>query len=313
MKIRAILFLCFLLGIATIAYNLNSLEEYFADLASNANTDATPKIVKPNKPIPEEPPVSKVFFANYEKLLIRIKSDRVRYYKRYKKANSKGKKRIIQEAKQYITKTMIQEILPAWYGTDWAFGSNPKDLTEGYSNTPRKGSIACGMFVTTTLQHMGFNLNRKRHGKEIFIYIMKNIITDYKGRVDSKRIYRRGLPPGDVRNYHRKNLPGKNPQYDEELFRFNAMVEKKFGSMPDGLYIIGLANHGGFLAKQGKKLLWINSSYDTYYGKVVGIPPFAGKRNSLVNSVDIYACDFLSNTVVTKWIQGTKFRKKFYF
>ena len=42
--------------------------------------------------------------------------------------------------------------MPYWKGTTWSF--------EGHSNTPNSGEIACGYFVSTTLQHVGLNLNR---------------------------------------------------------------------------------------------------------------------------------------------------------
>ncbi|MCB9260833.1 MAG: hypothetical protein H6607_00440 [Flavobacteriales bacterium] len=47
---------------------------------------------------------------------------------------------------------LINQIIPYWYGTEWDFN--------GFTETPKQGKIACGYFVSTTLKHVGLNLNR---------------------------------------------------------------------------------------------------------------------------------------------------------
>ena len=47
---------------------------------------------------------------------------------------------------------MTDSVFPYWMGTKWDFN--------GISNVPGQGMIACGYFVSTTLKHVGFNLNR---------------------------------------------------------------------------------------------------------------------------------------------------------
>ncbi len=59
------------------------------------------------------------------------------------------------------------EIFPAWYGTPWDFN--------GISNVPGKGQIACGYFVSTTLKHAGFNLNRYHLAQQASAIITKEI------------------------------------------------------------------------------------------------------------------------------------------
>ena len=54
--------------------------------------------------------------------------------------------------KNYLFTTLSKKIFPSWYGTAWDFN--------GYTEKPLNGEIACGYFVTTTLKHIGFNLNR---------------------------------------------------------------------------------------------------------------------------------------------------------
>jgi hypothetical protein len=53
---------------------------------------------------------------------------------------------------KYIYNALIDSIFPFWYGTKW--GMN------GTSQLPRKGKIACGYFVTTTLCDLGLKIDR---------------------------------------------------------------------------------------------------------------------------------------------------------
>lgn len=47
---------------------------------------------------------------------------------------------------------LIDEIIPHWYGTNWDF--------DGYTAVPKQGNIACGYFISTTLEHAGVSVNR---------------------------------------------------------------------------------------------------------------------------------------------------------
>jgi hypothetical protein len=47
---------------------------------------------------------------------------------------------------------LLNEIIPHWYGTEWDFN--------GHTDAPGQGQVACGYFVSTTLQHLGINVNR---------------------------------------------------------------------------------------------------------------------------------------------------------
>jgi len=49
-------------------------------------------------------------------------------------------------------KSLVNKIIPFWAGTTWSF--------EGHTAKPKLGSIACGYFVSTTLQDIGLNINR---------------------------------------------------------------------------------------------------------------------------------------------------------
>lgn len=61
---------------------------------------------------------------------------------------------LLNEASTYLTEKLLNTIVPHWYGTKWDYN--------GHTNIPGEGLIACGYFVSTTMKHVGFNLNRFR-------------------------------------------------------------------------------------------------------------------------------------------------------
>jgi hypothetical protein len=123
------------------------------------------------------------------------------------------------ELGSFIHRSLSEVVFPYWYGTIWDYN--------GYTNTPKNGVIACGYFVSTTLKHFGFNLNRYDVAKKYSSSIVKTLCLD------------------DYETYNR---------YDKFLYE---MYSKKIG-----LYIIGLSNHVGFIekTKQGE-LYFIHSNY----------------------------------------------------
>jgi hypothetical protein len=57
-----------------------------------------------------------------------------------------------EEARERVLSALRDDIWPAWYGTTWGF--------YGTTQTPREGEIACGYFVSTTLEDAGFHVER---------------------------------------------------------------------------------------------------------------------------------------------------------
>ena len=53
---------------------------------------------------------------------------------------------------------LVHRIIPYWEGTEWVF--------EDHTATPQKGQIAYGYFVSTTLLHVGVNINRYKMAQQ---------------------------------------------------------------------------------------------------------------------------------------------------
>lgn len=118
---------------------------------------------------------------------------------------------------------LINKIIPFWYGTKWAF--------DGYSNVPNKGDIACGYFVSTTLKHMGLNLNRYKLAQQLPI----------------NEAYSLSLS-GEV-----QNINGQS---------FKEVVDEFYKVLNDGVYFIGVnRNHVGFLYRKSNEIFLIHSNY----------------------------------------------------
>lgn len=123
-------------------------------------------------------------------------------------------------AKAY-TEMLLNRIIPYWYGTAWDFN--------GYTSKPGEGTVACGYFVSTTLQHSGMNLNRYRMAQ--------------KSAMDGALM----IEPKD-------SLEIDHSSRDAFIADFKRKAE-------DGLYMVGLSFHVGYLYKSGGMVRFIHSSY----------------------------------------------------
>ncbi len=113
----------------------------------------------------------------------------------------------LKELKKLFVKNMSQKIFPYWYGTKWDFN--------GTTQKPQEGAIACGYFVTTTLQHMGVKINRVKMAQCASEEMIRSLAT-------KKNIHHlSGLSLGEF--------------------------EKKLIQLGTGIYIIGLDNHTGYV------------------------------------------------------------------
>jgi hypothetical protein len=139
----------------------------------------------------------------------------------YGKASPERKKALIASARRLILDKIASEIFPAWMGTPWDFN--------GVTQEPRKGMIACGYFVTTVLRDAGFGLERAKLAQQASLKIIRTL-----------------CPPEAVKDYGGIDVP--------ELV-------KRMAKLPQGLYIVGLDIHTGFLANGPSQVTFIHASY----------------------------------------------------
>ncbi|MBU0487354.1 MAG: hypothetical protein KKD31_05305 [Bacteroidetes bacterium] len=157
---------------------------------------------------------------------------------------------------------LVNNIFPYWYGTGWEFS--------GYTDTPGKGTIACGYFVSTTLKHAGFNLNRYKLAQQSPEYEAYTFcISDTVQVFDS-------LSPRQLKDYFLEN-------------------------MREGLYFVGLDFHVGFLLLRNDELFFIHSNYLNSMGPVIEIAEFA----SVFPSFRYYIAQITTNKpFIKKWLSN---------
>ena len=157
--------------------------------------------------------------------------------------------------------SMTDSIFPDWFGTKWDFN--------GYSNSPGRGMIACGYFVSTTLKHIGFNLNRYKLAQQSASSVI------------------------DI-------LCGSNQMRSV----LEADIINKIKSRGNNrLYVVGLDYHVGFLASENDSVYFIHSDY--LQGKVVCEKASESISFSSTNAY-VYGELTYNNSLFTKWKNGTK-------
>jgi hypothetical protein len=127
----------------------------------------------------------------------------------------------LQKVEEAFIAVMADSIFPHWYGTAWDFN--------GTTQIPGKGAIACGYFVTTTLEHGGVKLDRVRLGQSASQKIINTLITK-----NSKKVFS-DAPAGKFLGYIK--------------------------AQGRGLYIVGLDCHVGFLYNDGNDIFFIHSKW----------------------------------------------------
>ncbi len=167
----------------------------------------------------------------------------------------------VQDQSTAFYKVMTDSVFPSWMGTKWDFN--------GISNVPGQGQIACGYFVSTTLKHVGFNLNRYKMAQQAASVIV-NILCE-----NSK----------------------KHEKYQSEL------IQQLKSAGNNKLYVVGLDYHVGFLAVENNQVYFIHSDY--YLGKVVC--EVAADSKSFWDSNSYVYGELTNNSqLLNKWKNGTK-------
>ncbi|OJJ18281.1 hypothetical protein BKI52_26025 [marine bacterium AO1-C] len=194
----------------------------------------------------------------YNTLKTQITHQRDSLRNTYKQASKIERQALVKHSQSYLQTSLGQKIFPYWYGTRWSYS--------GTTSNPRKGKIACGYFVTTTLQHAGFKLNRYYLAQQAASVIIKRLCKKNSiktiGNNDAEKLI----------TYLRKQ--------------------------PDGIYILGLDTHVGFIEKRQGKLDFIHSSYSSKR-RVVREP--AINSNVISNSSIYVVGNLLANEKLVKY------------
>jgi len=157
--------------------------------------------------------------GSYDSIKIKIASQREALRQKWDAASAAEREEVIAEAGNVFTESLLNEIIPHWYGTVWDYN--------GYTDVPGSGQVACGYFVSTTLKHIGVNLNRYKLAQA---YSLKAVEV--------------------LQGSKATNVSGVGQD------SFVTYMETK----KDGFYALGLDSHIGFVLVRNGKSYFIHSS-----------------------------------------------------
>lgn len=144
----------------------------------------------------------------------------VSYEALLKRIHQEVKERPISEIPVFLESCLRDSVFEYWYDTPWDFN--------GTTEVPRKGNIACGYFVTTTLKHLGLGIDRVYLAQQASSAIIKEVCDPLSVKVFTNLSYK----------------------------RMKAWVEQYDGN----IFIAGLDNHVGFIVKEANEMYFVHAS-----------------------------------------------------
>jgi len=164
-------------------------------------------------------------------------------------------------AEDYISKILIDSVFEYWEGTQWDFN--------GYTETPKKGLVACGYYVSTPLRDIGVQLNRFKVAQKSASGIVKQLCN-----------------PNSIKTFN--DL--------EKLITYLEEIEN------EEILILGLSNHVGFIFKRNDESYFAHSNY---IGSK-GVEKEKLKTSLAINASNIYVIGQLTKhqAFVKKWLEN---------
>ncbi|MBW2261498.1 MAG: hypothetical protein JRG91_05940 [Deltaproteobacteria bacterium] len=176
------------------------------------------------------PPVQQ---PTFEQTLASIAKKQASLSARWSKADTKQEREAVRkEARAFVTEAIVESIFPAWMGTPWTMyavkdGLKPDAL---YPGEEGKG-VSCSYFIASILTNAGLRLeSRSAFAGAIALHIQRSLAPD-----------------------------------EEDLHRYwnvtPAEFEDRLVALGEGLYIVGLNCHVGFIVVEGGEARFVHSSY----------------------------------------------------
>jgi hypothetical protein len=209
----------------------------------------------------------------FPKKLSDIRSAREKFAERWQAAGTKASRAgIRRQARSYVVRTIVQDIFPPWMGTPWHMG---EDDDASMPHQPGK-RVSCSQFVTAVLLNAGLRLDsRPRWAAARALYIQRSLAPRPE---DVHRFL--SIPPGEL--------------------------ARRLARLKDGLYLIGLNCHVGFVLIDNGRVRFIHSNYvDPREGvtdeKLSGSPAIANSQ-----PVGYWVTPlFQDDRLIEFWLTGT--------
>ncbi len=171
-----------------------------------------------------------------------------------------GRAEVRERAASVLYRALRDRLLPAWNGTPWSLS--------GTALAPGARPIACGYFVSTALEAAGLAVERRRLAQQAAEDIILTLV-----------------PESRVARF--KRVP---------LDTFVAAVARR----GDGLYLVGLDYHVGFLVVDGGRVFFHHAS--SFAGAVVREPALTSA--ALAHSSYRVVGKMLDPGLIDAWLSG---------
>jgi len=137
----------------------------------------------------------------------------------------------------------------------------------GSTRIPKEGKIACGYFVTNILTDMGFNIPRIKWAQSASeIFIIK-------------------IAHGNVKRFFNKPI---------------SEIERYLQTSGNGVYLVGLDIHVGFIVVENNNMSFIHSNY--YQPKIGVMSEKIDSKNPLNDSKYRIIGKLMTNEMIVKWL-----------
>lgn len=203
--------------------------------------------------------------TNYDEVKVEVEKTRAELGLLYRQQSSSvEKEQLLTNAGLELQKLVVQSLAPPWYGTKWTF--------HGTSEEPGKGAIACGYFITTLLRDVGVKLDRVKLAQQASENIIKSLVSR-----------------GSIKRFSNKPL------------KYFLSDVKELG---EGLFIVGLDYHVGFISVESSGIFFIHSSYQQPYA----VTRELASKSQILNDSKYRVIGKLNDKkFLTAWLSGETF------
>ena len=199
--------------------------------------------------------------AEYAAIRAEIRSEQAGLQDRWRAAEDPAMRAaVIEAARMRVFHVIVHQLIPAWEGTPWDFW--------GTTQVPGQGQIACGYYVSTLLEHAGFEVERVKLAQQASEKIIKTF-------TEEDAIWRTS----------------------------DASVERTLRPVVEsgaGIYIVGLDYHVGLLINDGEDILFCDSSYINPSAVLCQDPTEAFSYSSRYRVIG----KLLDDDMLVAWLEG---------
>jgi hypothetical protein len=208
--------------------------------------------------------------AAFDRAVQRLEARRVALAGAYARApGAAARARVRAAARTAVVRAITDELAPAWIGTPWGLGHNS---TARRPHEPGK-TVGCGYFVAGVLENAGLRLDtRVRFAQAAALRLQRSL---------APRVHRYGsISPAELRT--------------------------RVAALGDGLYVIGLNIHVGFVVVRGGAVRFVHASY-TSPQTVVDEPLERAAAIAASQRAGYFVSPvFQDERLAEMWLRGTK-------